>query len=159
MLHSLVTNIRAVTYFALMYFHEYVYCYIFTIFTSLFCQSLAINDTLSSISPPQRLQKRDREKGRENDRENSARGGSWEGEESEALPPSQRFPRAHHSLPQSSNIFIALACSPAPLENTQGTFAEERVILNLHLLLKFSFHSVRNCFVSFCCSVSLLPRC
>ena len=54
-------------------------------------------------------------KERDRDRENRAR----------FLPPSHRSPRAHHSLHQSSNIFIALACSPdGPLEKFQGTSAE-----------------------------------
>ena len=49
-----------------------------------------------------------------------ARGGSWEGgrKRSEASFHLPRDPRTHHSLPQSSNIFIALAnSSPPPPEN------------------------------------------
>ena len=39
---------------------------------------------------------------------------------------SQRSPRAHHSLPQSS---ISFHCFPSPLEKSKGTFEEERDIL------------------------------
>ena len=55
----------------------------------------------------------ERERQRLRDRDNRARGGSWDHGSPRFLPPSQRSPRTHHSLHQSSNIFIALACSPA----------------------------------------------
>ena len=40
----------------------------------------------------------------------------------------EREKERDHSLPQSSNMIIALACSPAPLEKPQGTSGEEREV-------------------------------
>ena len=65
------------------------------------------------LSPPQRLRK----KGREKERENRTRGGSRKEKRKRNFhfhPLSQRVPRAHRSLSQSSNIFIALDWSPPP---------------------------------------------
>ena len=53
----------------------------------------------------------DREKGRERE---TGRAGDHGKREENFLPLIQRSPRAHHSFSKSSNIFIALACSPPP---------------------------------------------
>ena len=76
---------------------------------------------------------REKEEQKEKDRENRAHGGSWEGGRKRSfLPPSQRSPRAHNSLPQSSNIFIALACSPAPLKNPREPLQRRQVTSCIH---------------------------
>ena len=78
---------------------------------------------------------RGREKGRERERERERKGEREREREREREKP----PRARHSPPQSSNIFIGLACSPASLEKPQGTSAEGRVHLpNMLPQLKYS---------------------
>ena len=81
------------------------------------------------LSPPQRLRK----KGREKERENRTRGGSRREKRKRNFhfhSLSQRVPRAHRSLSQSSNIFIALDWSPPPppppLQNPRNFCKEER---------------------------------
>ena len=58
---------------------------------------------------------RERKGARERVRKEGVRGIMGRGKKVKFLPPSQRSPRAHHSLPPVLNRSIYLACSPSPL--------------------------------------------